>query len=218
MRHNDDLHDKLITYLQDACAMEHHIAQVLEGQVQDTEDYPQIQSRIQQHLDETRMHEQRMEQRLAAYDEKRSSVKTLGTSLLGSLTAMAGGGRTDALSKAARDDYATEHLEIAAYELLIATAQLCGDHETILAAKANMRDEARMAMWLEEHLPETVVYSFQKDGVALDESQIPVVRQAALDSLRQSQSGMSAAGDMTEMGDMGDMTDAGQGMTPPNAL
>lgn len=209
MRHNDDLHDKLITYLQDACAMERHIVQVLEGQVKDTADYPQIQSRVQQHLDETRMHEQRMEQRLTAYGEKRSAVKTLGTSLMGSLTGAAGGGRTDDLSKAARDDYATEHLEIAAYELLIATAQLCGDHETITAAKANLRDEVAMARWLEQHLPDTVIYSFKKDGIALDESQIPAVRQAALDGLQQARSGMSG---------MGDMSDTNQGMTPPHTF
>ncbi len=191
MRSNSDLRDKLITYLQDAHAMEHQITQVLEGQVKDTEKYPQIQSRIQQHLDETRLHEQRMADCLSAYNESPSSIKSVGTNLMGSLIGAAAGGRTDALSKAARDDYMTEHMEIAAYELLITTAQLMGDTNTIQAAQANLRDEIRMAQWLEQNLPATVIYSFQEDGIALDESQIASVQSVVMQSLQQARSGAS---------------------------
>lgn len=226
MKHNDDLRDKLITYLQDAYAMEHQIVDVLEGQVKDTKDYPMIQARIQQHLDETHMHEQRMKDRLDAYNEKPSSAKSLGTSLMGSLTGAVTGGRTDALSKAARDDYTTEHLEIAAYGLLIATAQLCGDNETIMAAQANLRDEVRMAQWLEQHLTDTVVYSFREDGIQVDDAQIPALRQAAMNALHQAKSdvGVMDAGlqgdtqSNTQPVMRRDVTDSDQGMTPPNAL
>ena len=197
MAKNDNLRDKLITYLQDAHAMEHQITQVLEGQVKDTEKYPQIQARIQQHLDETRMHEQRMADRLAAFNESPSTTKSVGSNLMGNLIGAAAGGRTDALSKAARDDYMTEHMEIAAYELLIATAHAFGDNETIQAAQANLRDEVRMAAWLEEHLPETVVYSFQEDGIALDKAAIPGIQRAALQSLQQARSGLNGVGGMT---------------------
>ncbi len=190
MKQNNDLRDKLVTYLQDAYAMEHEIAQVLEGQVKDTKKYPQIQSRIQQHLEETRMHEQRMADRLKAYGEKPSGVKSFGSNIIGSLIGAAAGGRTDALSKIGRDDYMTEHMEIAAYELLIVTAELAGDTETITAAQANLRDEARMASWLEKHLPDTVVYSFREDGINVDDSQIPALSRIALQSLQQSRSGL----------------------------
>jgi len=199
MRHNDNLRDKLITYLQDAHAMEHQITQALEAQVKDTAQYPQIQARIQQHLDETRQHEQRMAERLSVYGEKPSSVKSVGTNLIGSLIGAATGGRTDALSKSARDDYMTEHMEIAAYALLIATAQALGDTDTIRAAQANLADEIRMADWLEQHLPDTVVYSFREDGIALDESQIPVLQRVVEQSLRQARVGLEGWGGATEM-------------------
>jgi len=199
---NDNLRDKLITYLQDAHAMEHQIVQVLQGQVKDTEKYPQIQARVQQHLDETRMHEQRMADRLAAFNESPSTTKSVGSNLMGNLIGAAAGGRTDALSKAARDDYMTEHMEIAAYELLIATAQAFGDMETIQAAQANLRDEVRMAAWLEEHLPETVVYSFQEDGIALDKAAIPGIQSIAVQSLRQARSGVTDS-TMVTTGSMG---------------
>lgn len=188
---NDNLRVKLITYLQDAYAMEHQIIQMLEGQVKDTKQYPQIQARIQQHLDETRMHEQRMAERLNAYSEKPSSVKSFGANLIGNLIGTAAGGRTDALSKAARDDYMTEHMEIAAYELLIATAQIAGDTDTIRAAQANLSDEIRMADWLEQHLPDTVVYSFREDGIPVDDAQIPALQGIVWRSLQQARASLS---------------------------
>jgi hypothetical protein len=87
-------------------------------------------------------------------------------------------------------------MEIAAYELLIATAQAFGDNETIQAAQANLRDEVRMANWLEQHLPETVVYSFQEDGIALDKAQIPGIQSVVLQSLQQARAGLSGASGM----------------------
>jgi ferritin-like metal-binding protein YciE len=194
MKQNNDLRDKLVTYLQDAYAMEHEIVQVLEGQVKDTEKYPQVQAGIQRHLEETRTHEQRMADRLKAYNEKPSGVKSIGSNIIGSLIGAAAGGRTDKMSKIARDDYMTEHMEIAAYELLITTAELFGDNETIFAAQANLRDELRMANWLEQHLPDTVVYSFREDGISVDDSQIPALRRVALESLQQAKSGLGYEG------------------------
>lgn len=191
MRQNDNLRDKLITYLQDAHAMEHQIEESLENQVKLTEKYPEIQARIQQHLDATRLHEQRMADRLAAYNEKPSALKSVGTNLIGNLIGVTSGVRTDALSKAARDDYMIEHMEIAAYELLIATAQAFGDSETIQACQANMRDEVEMAQWLEQNLPKTVVLSFREDGIALDDAMIPQVEQAALQALQQAKGSLS---------------------------
>jgi hypothetical protein len=150
------------------------------------------------------MHEQRMADRLSAYNEKPSTAKSVGTNLMGSLIGAAAGGRTDALSKAARDDYMTEHMEIAAYELLIATAQAFGDSETIQAAQANLRDEMRMAQWLEQHLPDTVVYSFQEDGIALDKAQIPGIQSVVLQSLQQARAGLSGASGMGGMASSAD--------------
>ncbi|MGZ3677157.1 MAG: DUF892 family protein, partial [Ktedonobacterales bacterium] len=60
MQSNDQLKDKLITYLQDAEAMERQIKEILEQQVKDAQPWPQIQQRIQQHFDATETHRQRM--------------------------------------------------------------------------------------------------------------------------------------------------------------
>ena len=196
MAQSDDLRAKLIDWLQDAYAMEHQIAQTLEGQVKDTERYPQIQARIQQHLDETHMHEQRMEDRLNAFETKPSGMQSVGAKVMGSLMGAAGGARSDPLVKMARDDYMVEHMEIAAYGALIAAAQAYGDTDTIQAARANLRDEWDMSSWLEHHLADAVLYQFQADGINLDASVAPTVQSAVMQSMRQTRDsgGATSAG------------------------
>lgn len=192
MAQSDDLRAKLIDWLQDAHAMEHQIAQTLEGQVKDTERYPQIQARIQQHLDETHMHEQRMADRLNAFETKPSGMQSVGAKLMGSLMGAAGGARSDPLVKMARDDYMVEHMEIAAYGALIAAAQAYGDTDTVQAAQANLRDEWRMSDWLEHHLADAVLYAFQEDGITLDAAMTPTIKSTVTQSLMQTRSGATA--------------------------
>jgi ferritin-like metal-binding protein YciE len=185
MAHSDDLREKLVNWLQDAYAMEHQIVQTLEGQAKDTARYPDVQTRIQQHLDETRQHKQRMAERLGAYEVKPSSRKSVGATVAGSLMGAATGGYDEPLVKMARDDYMTEHMEIAAYGALIAAAQAYGDTDTIQAAQANLRDEWRMSDWLERHLADAVLYSFQEDGVNVDASLTPTIQSVVAQSLLQ---------------------------------
>src|SRR5258708_14820268 len=149
MHQDDKLRNKLISYIQDAYATENHFVEILEKQVKATQKFPDIQAQIQNHLEATKQHRQRMEDRLGFYNTKPSAVKEAVTSAMGNVAGAAAGARTDSLAKDARDDYATEHLEIAAYELLIATAQPLGDRDTIQACQMNLRDEGVLSHWLE---------------------------------------------------------------------
>jgi ferritin-like metal-binding protein YciE len=189
---NDDLRDKLVTYIQDAYAMENQIVEVLEKHEKQAQNFPDIQGMIHQHLEETKQHRQRMEECLANYNEKPSTMKGAGSNLVGNLLGMLSAGRTDTLAKNTRDEYVTEHLEIAAYGLLIATAEAYGDQGTIQACTLNLRDEVRTASLLEQQFPRIAMLALQQDNITVPQMALQQAEtnwQRTLDQLHQMVSG-----------------------------
>jgi ferritin-like metal-binding protein YciE len=182
---DEELRKKLITYLEDAYALENEIVRALDGHIKDAAKYPDVQQMIQQHLDETKQHRQRMEQCLDAYGEKPSAIKSAGTSVLGGLMGAMSGARTDTLAKNARDEYVTEHMEIAGYEMLITTAAAAGDQQTVQVCEANLRDEVRMAKLLEQNMPRFVLLGYQEDGIQAPMGSWSGAEQAAVSALQQ---------------------------------
>lgn len=188
MNRDDKLKDKLVGYIHDAYAMENQIIEVLQKQVDRAKDVPQIQAKIQQHLDQTRQHRARMEQCLQTYGEQPSAMKGAMSSMMGNMAGMMGGARGDTLAKDARDDYVTEHLEIAAYELLMATAQAFGDQETVRACELNLRDEVAMARWLEQGMPRTALLSLREDGINIPDQALLSAESVVSNALQSAQS------------------------------
>lgn len=196
MHHDEKLRDKLIKYIEDAYAMENQIVETLEKQVKETQKFPDIQARIQQHLDATREHRTRMEDRLAYYNKKPSTVKGALTNMMGNVAGALGATRPDMLAMTARDDYMTEHLEIAAYELLMATAQAFGDTDTIRACELNLRDEVAMARWLEQGMPRAALLSLQEDGINIPDQALLSAESIVSNALRSAES--MSPGQMTD--------------------
>lgn len=65
----------------------------------------------------------------------------------------------------ARDGYATEHGEIASYQLLERVAEGAGDSETATIARQNRAEEEQMARTLERHWDRFAELSLTEDGV-----------------------------------------------------
>jgi ferritin-like metal-binding protein YciE len=75
--------------------------------------------------------------------------------------------RQEKAGRNARDGYATEHLEIASYQLLERVAQAAGDEETAEVARQNRKDEEAMAKKIESNWDRFAELSLQEAGITV---------------------------------------------------
>jgi len=156
MANTDHHNDVVIAWLNDAYAMENAIIETLESQVDLAAGHPDVQAGIQQHLEATRHHAETVKSCLAQFDEKPSAGKKVLATLGGKLQGAAMGSTDDDLVRAALQDYATEHMEIASYRALIDAAQVIGMPTIGEALKEILADEIEMANWLTTNTPALV--------------------------------------------------------------
>jgi ferritin-like metal-binding protein YciE len=140
----DELQSKLVDYIEDAHAMETNVLQMLESMIKTTSD-AQVKKELEQHKKQTERHEQRLRQRLEKLGADTSARKEAQSMMGAMLKGMSDQMRGDKAGKNARDGFVTEHLEIAAYELLERLAERAGDEQTARVARQNKRDEEAMA-------------------------------------------------------------------------
>ena len=161
---SEDLNELLVKHINDAYAMEQNVLRMLDGMIGTTED-PEIREELEHHKSETEQHAERMRQRLEAHDASPSTVKEAG-GILGALAkGVVDAARGEKAGKNARDGFATEHVEIASYELLERVAQRAGDEETAEAARENRRDEEAMAEKISSHWDTFADLSLKEAGV-----------------------------------------------------
>jgi ferritin-like metal-binding protein YciE len=147
-------YDLYIAWLNDAYAMEKSIEETLERHAEQASEFPHIRSRIEEHILETRSQATRVKACIERDGASVSSVK----STLGNVVGMAMGLSTaparDRLVKNALAEFATEHLEIAAYTAIIEAARELRDGQTEQICREIIEEEQRMAEWLMQALPE----------------------------------------------------------------
>ena len=141
---DDKLQQKLIDYIEDAHALEQNVSTMLDSMISTTDD-PEIEQMLKHHKEETERQEERLRERLDALGagtSTRKQAQTIGAALVKGAADVV---RGDQAGKNARDAYTTEHMEIAAYQLLERLAVRAGDQETAEVARRNRADEEAMA-------------------------------------------------------------------------
>lgn len=145
--------DMLISWLNDAHGMETSLIQVLEHQIKDAKDYPQVKTKLEQHLEQTRRHAQLVKGCVESMGGKTSTVKAGLASFFGQVQALSTGAARDEMMKNTLNDYAAECFEIASYTSLIEAAQALGEQQTAKVCQQILQDEEEMARWLHQNLP-----------------------------------------------------------------
>jgi ferritin-like metal-binding protein YciE len=137
---DDKLQQKLIDYIEDAHALEQNVSQMLDSMISTTDD-PEIEQMLKHHKEETERQEERLRERLDALGAGTSTRKQAQTVA----AALVKGAADVVRGDQAGDAYTTEHMEIAAYQLLERLAEKAGDAETAEVARQNRAEEEAMA-------------------------------------------------------------------------
>lgn len=199
--------DKLVQYLIEARAMEQALVRTLQAHVAVTPsgDY---RSLLERHLRETRGHAERITRRLADLGRSPSLAETLydaGQRLAGQAIALGktpldllrGGSGEEKLLKNAKDEAASEALEIATYDAIERLATIAGDELTARLAADHRADEERMLAALREQLPglTSAVVGAEVDGNPTFDVSTTGAAQAAERALRETRGDAEAAVD-----------------------
>ena len=162
----EKLAEKLGDYVEDAHAMESSVLRMLDSMISTTDDN-EIRRSLEAHRKQTEEQEQRLRSRLEALGRrpsKRKATQTLVTTLMKGVSDQV---RADKPGKNARDGFVTEHMEIAAYELLERLALLAGDAETALVARQNKQEEQAMAQTIASNWDRFLALSLIEAGIKI---------------------------------------------------
>jgi ferritin-like metal-binding protein YciE len=166
MAQEERLRRKLVEYVQNVHAMEQNVLLMLDSMILTTRD-PEIVDMLRQHKDETRRQEQRLSERRRALGGL--GLASVGKDLAAIAAAQAKGvadlWRSDKAIQNARDAFVTEHLEIAAYELLERLAERAGDHETAEIARENRAEEEAMAQRISSNWDRFLDLTLTEQGI-----------------------------------------------------
>ncbi len=160
-----ELHDELVKHIDEAYAMEQNVLRMLDGMIETTDD-PEMKADLEHHKTETEMQAERLRGRLEAHDASPSMVREAGGIAAALMKGVVDMARGEKAGRNVRDGYATEHMEIASYQLLERVAQRAGDEETAAVARQNRSEEEAMAQKLEGCWDKAADLSLAEAGVA----------------------------------------------------
>lgn len=156
---NEKARENLKDWLRDAHAMEKQADKMLRDQANRLEHYPELKTRIEQHIHETQGQIDLLEGVIDQADMSTSAFKDMGAKFAAMGQSLGGMFAPDEVVKGGVACYTFEHFEIANYRALILTAEHCGETEIMRVCQQILKEEEAMAKWLEDNLP-TVTRAF----------------------------------------------------------
>lgn len=181
--------DTIAHHLQEARALEQALVRTLQAHAAMAPDGP-YRTLLEQHVQQTRAHADRIGRRLADLRRAESPLEAgygLAQRLVGQLLALGkapldlvrGTSRERKLLANAKEECASEALEIATYDALEALARAGGDERTAQLAADHRADEERMLTRLRELLPELAADAVGAPPPAAPTRRAPPARPAA---------------------------------------
>ena len=158
------IQEQLVKHIDEAYAMEQNVLRMLDGMIETTDD-PQMKKDLEHHKAETEGQAERLKARLQAHGESPSMIREAGGIVAALMKEVVDLARSEKAGRNIRDGYATEHMEIASYQLLERVAQRAGDSETAEVARQNRAQEEAMAEKLERYWDKAADLSLAEQGI-----------------------------------------------------
>ena len=151
--------DLYLTGVRNLHAAENQAVQQLSRQVERLENYPELESRLRQHIDESKEQAARLEAILKRHDADTSGIKEAVTGAVGNVLAAVHSVMQDEVLKNHFTNYGYENYEVAAYTSLIAMAEAVGDARAVPVLQKSLLEERDTAEFLERMIgPVTLKY------------------------------------------------------------
>lgn len=138
--------------LRNAHVMEVHARELLERQSERMDQYPALQARIKQHLQETYDQLDRIEICLSACGETTSTLDDMAQPFMADNQASMRSLTDDEVLKNTFANNGFENFEIAAYKSLLAMCRSAQENGARPHLEASLKEEEEMARWLNQHV------------------------------------------------------------------
>lgn len=154
-----------ITGLKNAHAMERQAQEMLERQVERMDKYPDLHTRLSEHLAETKQQVKRLDKILEDLGTSPSTVKDATLAFGANVAAMGHALAGDEVLKNTFANSGLEAYEIAAYNSLIAMAEQAEVRVKTLLQES-LREEERMAEWIRRNVEKITLEYMEKEEKA----------------------------------------------------
>jgi ferritin-like metal-binding protein YciE len=158
------IEDQLVEYIDDAYAMEQNVLRMLDSMIGTTKD-AQMKRSLERHRKQTEQQAERLEECLREHGSSPSKTKEAGGIMAALMKGVIDVARDDNPGRNARDGYATEHMEIASYQLLERVAKKAGDKKTAAVARQNREEEEAMARSIASKWNKITDLTLKEEGV-----------------------------------------------------
>ena len=150
----------LIAWLDDAYAMETQLLPALCDRAVAAHAVTEARSRIEEHIDETKGHVERLRQALNSLGSSPSKACQMITPLSRIATSVAPSNSSGTAVRDAVVSYAAEQFEVASYTALIAAAEHVGEVQIARLCRLNRSEDEDMAEWLEARIAILIPHVF----------------------------------------------------------
>lgn len=158
------------TYVGDMYALEAHIEQAIDAQLEKVKDHPKAQMAVRRFHGTVRTQRDAMKAHLDSLGSSTSgSLKSAVTNLFGMAAGVIDKVRPEAASKILRDNYTAFNLAAMGYHMLYGTALMLNDQKTAAIAERHHRAYTDMVQDINQIILSVVAEELRQDGLKLNE-------------------------------------------------